>query len=79
VGETPTLLGPLERANLQVQWLREALSKEPNRAGVSFATWKRKYIQFPKRRAVWYLEFGTMDKMQNPVILSLKPFKAEEV
>jgi hypothetical protein len=32
--ETPTLLGPLERANLQ--WLMLALSKGPNRVGVSF-------------------------------------------
>jgi hypothetical protein len=34
-GGTPTLLGPLERSNQRVQWLMLALSKWPNRVGVS--------------------------------------------
>jgi hypothetical protein len=34
--ETPTLLGPLGRANLQ--WLRSAFSKWPKRVGVSLQT-----------------------------------------
>jgi hypothetical protein len=38
-GETRTLLGPLERSNLN-HWL-----------GVSTFTWRRKQIQFPKRCA----------------------------
>jgi hypothetical protein len=32
-----------------VQWLRSALSKEPNRVTVSPLIWGRKQIQFPKR------------------------------
>jgi hypothetical protein len=32
-----------------VQWLRLALSKQPNRVGVSHLIWGWKQIQFPKR------------------------------
>jgi hypothetical protein len=46
-GETPSLLGPLERANCQ--WFRLAFSKGPNRERVSLLTRGRKQIQFPKR------------------------------
>jgi hypothetical protein len=51
--KTPTLLGPLERANLQ--WFRFALSKWPNWVGVFSPTftWGRKQIQFPKRHVFW--------------------------
>jgi hypothetical protein len=45
-----------------VQWLWLPLSKGPNRVGVSFRTWGRKQIQFPKRCDFSYLEFRTMDK-----------------
>jgi hypothetical protein len=40
-----------------VPWLRLALSKGPNRVGISPHTWGRKQIQFPKR---------TMDTVQKP-------------
>jgi hypothetical protein len=51
----------------QVQWLRLALSKGPNRVGavVPF-TWGRKRNLFPKRRVFWYLEFQTMDEVREP-------------
>jgi hypothetical protein len=59
--EKPTLSGPLERANLKqvVQWLGLALSKRPNKAGISLSlslpTWRRKLVRFPKRRVFYYL------------------------
>jgi hypothetical protein len=60
----PTLLGPLETTNLK--WLRLALSKGPKRVGVSFLTWGRKQVQFPKHSVYQYLESRTMDKVQKP-------------
>jgi hypothetical protein len=49
--EISTLLGSLERANLNpvIQRLRLALSKGPNRVGVSLLSPKDGNIQFPKR------------------------------
>jgi hypothetical protein len=48
--ETPILSGSLERANLQVQWLRLVLSNGPKRVGVTHPiTWGWKLMQFPKR------------------------------
>jgi hypothetical protein len=64
-GETPTLLGPSERAN-QVQWLKLVLSEGLNWVGVSPFTWGRKQIQFPKRRVFYFLEYRTMDKVRKP-------------
>jgi hypothetical protein len=53
-----------------VQWLRLALSKGPNWVVVfSPFTWGRKQIQFPKRRVFYSLEYRTMEKPKNPVIL----------
>jgi hypothetical protein len=46
---------------------RFALSKGPNRVGASPPfTWGRKQIQFPKRCFLLYLEFQTINEVQNP-------------
>jgi hypothetical protein len=56
----PILLGPLERANLN-------LSNGSNRIGVPHFILERKQIQFPKRWVLLsFLVYGTMDKVQNP-------------
>jgi hypothetical protein len=62
--ETPTLLGPLERANLS----ELALSSGPNRVGVSQPlTLEGKEIQFPKRNVLHYSsEYLMMDEAQKP-------------
>jgi hypothetical protein len=49
-----------------VQWLRLALSKRPNRAGLPSFPWRRKRIQFPKR-CVFQL-FRILDEGQSPQI-----------
>jgi hypothetical protein len=59
--ETPTLLGPLETANLQ--WLRLALSRWPNTVGVSLPSPEDR--NRPSFRNVVFssnLELRTMDK-----------------
>jgi hypothetical protein len=43
------------------QWLKLALSKGPNKVGVSSLTWGWKQIRFPKRCVLWILEYRTMD------------------
>jgi hypothetical protein len=58
-GDTPTLLGPLER-ELQSLNDQTQVSLHP-------FIWGRKQIQFLKRCVFLYLEFRTMDR--NPVIL----------
>jgi hypothetical protein len=64
---TRTQLGPLERADLNVQWFRLGLSKGPNWVGVfSPLTWGRNHIEFPKRRVFYSLEYRTMENVQNP-------------
>jgi hypothetical protein len=63
VGKTPTQLGPLERRNLNHWTLRSRCLPPLN--------WWRKQIQFPKSRVFWFLEYRTMDKVQNAVILSV--------
>jgi hypothetical protein len=62
--ETLTLLGPLERANLNpiIQRLRLALSKGPIRVGISLLSPEDGNIQIPKRCVFWYIEFQTKDK-----------------
>jgi hypothetical protein len=51
--------------SMKVQWLRLALSNRPNRAGVSHPS-HEDGNSF--RNAVFFLEYRTMDKVQNPVI-----------
>jgi hypothetical protein len=46
-----------------VRWLMLALSKGPNRVGISPHNWGRKQVQFPKR-SVFYN--WTMDTVQEP-------------
>jgi hypothetical protein len=54
--EGDTLLGPLERANLD---------HCTNQSTCLFhLAWKRKEMQFPERCVFQYLEFRTMDKVQ---------------
>jgi hypothetical protein len=69
-GETPILLGPLEGANLN-HWTRLALSKGPNRVGVSPLTWERNRSGF--RNAVCSSSYNTgrWAKPKIPVILSV--------
>jgi hypothetical protein len=71
--ETTTLLCSLERAsNDWVQWLRLALSKEPNRVGVSLPSPEEgnrsssRNVVFPST-----YDFGRWEKSRNPVILSI--------
>jgi hypothetical protein len=45
------------------------LSKGTNWIGVFSLTWGRKQMQFPKRRVFYSLEYRTMKKSKNPVIL----------
>jgi hypothetical protein len=54
------------RRCLRVQWLRLALSNGPKRVGDSLLTWRRKYIQFPKRCVLKFLECRMTDKDQKP-------------
>jgi hypothetical protein len=50
--------------NDYVHWLKLALSKGPNRVGVSIPSPEDGNIQFPNRCIFSYLEFRTMDKVQ---------------
>jgi hypothetical protein len=52
--------------------LKLALSKGPNRVGVSLPHLKTKQIQFPKLKSSRYLEFRTMDKVQKPSVLIVR-------
>jgi hypothetical protein len=62
--ETSILLGPLERANLNHWTLRLALSKGPNRVGVSLTSpAERKRSSFRNIVFSSYLEYRTMDKV----------------
>jgi hypothetical protein len=49
-----------------VHCLRLALSKGPNRVGVSLPSFEDGNIQFPKHCVFQYLEFWTMDRVQKP-------------
>jgi hypothetical protein len=55
---------------LEIYATKLALSKGPNRVGVSLH-WRRKQNKFPKRRVFSsnYLESGRWTKSENPVIL----------
>jgi hypothetical protein len=61
----PTLLGPLGRVNLRIQWLRLARPKGSNRVSVSFPSHEDgnrssfRNVVFPT-----YFELRTMDKVQ---------------
>jgi hypothetical protein len=63
--ETPTLLGPLERAD--VQWLRLALSIGAKRVDVSLPSPENgKRSSFGNVVFSWLLEFQTIDKAHKP-------------
>jgi hypothetical protein len=64
--KTPTLLGPLERDNLN-QSLRLSLSKGPNRVGLVFPPPEDgNRSNFGNVVFSSYLEFWKLDKVQNP-------------
>jgi hypothetical protein len=65
--ETPTLLGPLERANLSLsQWLRLALSNGSNRVRVSPPPSREDGNSSSFRNVVSYSVFGMPDDGQSP-------------
>jgi hypothetical protein len=71
--ETPTLQCPLERVNqTMAQWLRLALSKAPTIKGASLRS-PEEGNRFSFRNVTFssYLEFRTMDRFRNPVILTM--------
>jgi hypothetical protein len=64
--KTPTLKGPLQITSVNGQrWLRLALSKGPNKVGVSLPRLKTEAVKrFQNVVFSSYLEFWLMDKVQ---------------
>jgi hypothetical protein len=72
--EPRTMLGPLEKAN-QVRYLRLALSKGPNRVGISLPLPEDGNRPSFRNVVFQYLEFRAMDKVQ---ILGSSEYQADK-
>jgi hypothetical protein len=75
--ETPTLLGPLERAQLN----HGTISKGPNRVYVSLPSPEKGNRSSFRNVVFWYLEFQAMNKFQKPsssecYTTTLKPLRS---